>query len=320
MAVLLKGRHPAEILTLMVGRVGDDVSDVDPARVAYVGRNSRYGATRWGNPFKLPRGANEVVRASCIDEYTAWIQAPEQAELLEAAKRELRGKVLLCHCQHRGEDSPACHAEVLVRLVNPAIVTALKAAPRKRDMRYASHFKTWAAGHGLEQNPVVLVTGNRSFESHDAVEALLRLQPEGTIVVQGEAQGADSLAADVALELGMPLAGFPASWEVTAYTPTHRIKHGPRGAYDSAAGFIRNQRMLDAVLAHAGEAVCAAFTDDIERRSGTRDMATRAYLAGMWLLVSDAEGTITRHHVPPTQPPAEAQADVLVEGPAPVEA
>lgn len=65
-----------------------------PKDAVYVGR-----PTKWGNPFThLPNGtlAKFVVkdRDEAVDRYEAWLLA--QPALVAAAKRELRGKDLVC--------------------------------------------------------------------------------------------------------------------------------------------------------------------------------------------------------------------------------
>ena len=67
----------------------------------YVGRPSK-----WGNPFTIGR---DGTRAQVIAKYRAWILT--QPALAEAARRELRGKVLACWCAPL-----ACHAEVLAEI------------------------------------------------------------------------------------------------------------------------------------------------------------------------------------------------------------
>jgi hypothetical protein len=74
--------------------------------------------------------------------------------------------------------------------------------------------------------------------------------------IEGEAKGADSLARDVALELGFKVLSFPADWD----------------KYHRAAGPIRNRQMLtegkpDLVL---------AFHQDLTRSKGTKNMVTLA--------------------------------------------
>lgn len=70
-----------------------------PADAVYVGRPSP-----WGNPFGGPR-------AQAIQRYAEWL--PTQPELVARAKRELRGKDLVCWCT-----PAACHADILLRLAN----------------------------------------------------------------------------------------------------------------------------------------------------------------------------------------------------------
>lgn len=75
----------------------------------YIGRPSK-----WGNPFKIGVDAAGAVwsREGVIDLYRAWLYANEP-QLIEDAKRELRGKVLGCWCSPQ-----ACHGDVLAEIAN----------------------------------------------------------------------------------------------------------------------------------------------------------------------------------------------------------
>lgn len=74
-----------------------------PSGAVYIGRPSR-----WGNPFAIGRDGS---RAEVIEKYRALICA--DPALQEAAKRELRGRDLVCFC------SPAtCHGDVLLSVAN----------------------------------------------------------------------------------------------------------------------------------------------------------------------------------------------------------
>ena len=74
-----------------------------PAGAVYVGR-----PTKWGNPFVV--GVHGV-QGECVRLYEQWLK--EQPALIEQARRELKGKDLVCWC------SPlACHADVLARTAN----------------------------------------------------------------------------------------------------------------------------------------------------------------------------------------------------------
>ncbi len=76
---------------------------VAPAGTVYIGRPSK-----WGNPFAKGR---DGTREEVIAAYARWIVL--QPELYAAAKRELRGRDLVCFC------SPlACHGDVLLEIAN----------------------------------------------------------------------------------------------------------------------------------------------------------------------------------------------------------
>lgn len=63
----------------------------------------------WGNPFRVEEGrpAGEAVRL--FEDYLL-----ARPELVEAARRELRGKDLACYCR----PGDPCHADVLLRVAN----------------------------------------------------------------------------------------------------------------------------------------------------------------------------------------------------------
>ena len=73
------------------------------AKGIYVGR-----PTKWGNPFKA---GQQGTRAEVIAMYRQWLL--NQPHLVEQAKRELRGKDLVCWCAPL-----ACHADVLLEIAN----------------------------------------------------------------------------------------------------------------------------------------------------------------------------------------------------------
>ena len=81
----------------------------DPFDV-YIGRPSK-----WGNPFSHKDGTlakfRVATREEAISKYRAWILS--QPDLVAAARRELRGKVLGCWCHPL-----TCHGDVLAELAN----------------------------------------------------------------------------------------------------------------------------------------------------------------------------------------------------------
>lgn len=106
----------------------------------------------------------------------------------------------------------------------------------------------------------VLVCGSRSLrdgETRLAIRKRLEKLPSGSEVLHGGAQGADTMAAEAALELGLRSSCFPADWR----------RHGRR------AGIVRNVEMLNAqpdlVLAYwDGESAGTAHTVAEARRRG----------------------------------------------------
>ena len=76
----------------------------------YIGRAmgwQRLKKSPYANPFKIGKDGN---RDEVIEKYREWILA--QPELVERAKRELKGKVLGCWCK-----PDPCHGDVLVEIV-----------------------------------------------------------------------------------------------------------------------------------------------------------------------------------------------------------
>jgi hypothetical protein len=69
-----------------------------PPDCVYVGR-----PTKWGNPYHVTALGPAVAVAA----FRVWVNAPAQAGLRAAARRELRGKDLCCWCRL---DQP-CHAD-----------------------------------------------------------------------------------------------------------------------------------------------------------------------------------------------------------------
>lgn len=76
----------------------------------YIGRPSK-----WGNPFShLPNTLARFrvsTREQAIAEYEKWILS--RPDLIAAAKKELRGKVLGCWCKPL-----PCHGDILARIAD----------------------------------------------------------------------------------------------------------------------------------------------------------------------------------------------------------
>lgn len=77
-----------------------------PSDAIYVGR-----PTKWGNPFPLDPKQKGKDREKIIAMYRAYLET--NPELIEAAKKELKGKDLVCWCAPK-----LCHADVLLEIAN----------------------------------------------------------------------------------------------------------------------------------------------------------------------------------------------------------
>ena len=74
-------------------------------------------STEWGNPFThisdRKTRAKYIVssRDEAISEYQKWVLS--QPELIEKIKKELKGKILGCHCKPK-----KCHGDILALIAN----------------------------------------------------------------------------------------------------------------------------------------------------------------------------------------------------------
>jgi hypothetical protein len=112
----------------------------------------------------------------------------------------------------------------------------------------------------------VLVFGSRKWTARGPIERELRKLPEGTVVVHGGAAGADTIAGEVARELGFEVRRYPADWD----------RHG------KAAGPIRNSEMI--TKEHTPEEPLdrgLGFTTDLATSPGTRDMMQKLKYKGI---------------------------------------
>ncbi len=106
----------------------------------------------------------------------------------------------------------------------------------------------------------VLVCGDRNWADRKPIrKALLSILPLD-LVIEGGAKGADTLAREVAEELGIIVREFKADW----------------AKYGRAAGPIRNRQMLDEKPDRV-----LAFHDNLEESKGTKDTVTEARRRGI---------------------------------------
>lgn len=109
----------------------------------------------------------------------------------------------------------------------------------------------------------LLICGDRNWTDRVMIKNNLErvMKTHKIIVIEGEANGADKLAAMAARQLGLVVEPYPADW----------------ATYGKAAGPIRNQKMLDEGKPH----IVVAYHDNIEASKGTKDMIQRAVRAGI---------------------------------------
>jgi len=84
-------------------RVLNKRTDTCSPNSVYVGR-----PTKWGNPYIIGEDGN---REEVVMKFKTYMQG--RFDLQEAAKKELKGKDLICWCAPQ-----ACHASVLIEIAN----------------------------------------------------------------------------------------------------------------------------------------------------------------------------------------------------------
>lgn len=121
----------------------------------------------------------------------------------------------------------------------------------------------------------ILVTGSREWANRDEMNLALEFEylkawREGRVplLIHGGARGADTMAGEIWLR-GTATGSHPKGLAVEVH-PADWDTHG------KAAGFIRNQQMVD-----RGADVCLAFLARAAANRGTRDCMGRAEAAGI---------------------------------------
>ena len=104
----------------------------------------------------------------------------------------------------------------------------------------------------------VIVCGSRRWHDRDRITTALADLPGESVIVHGNAAGADRIAHQEAQKLGLLVEPHPAEWDV----------------YGKAAGPVRNQKM-----AALGADLCIAFWDG--RSKGTAHMMKEAEARGI---------------------------------------
>lgn len=112
---------------------------------------------------------------------------------------------------------------------------------------------------------VILICGDRNWTDREAINRLISTFPQGTIIIQGGARGADTIAKDSATAHGLVCKTYKAQWEQFGY----------------GAGPIRNKLMLT----DGKPDMVFAFHNDIKRSKGTKNMVNQAEKAGVPVVI-----------------------------------
>ncbi len=196
----------------------------------------------WGNPFPLAGGHTHADRMRVIRQYEEYLLSRPD---LMARLPELRGKRLGCYCAPE-----PCHGDVL--------------------KKHAEAERPGSSGF----SHALLVTGSRTWSDEACMrrafnEVWLAWGPSGIAepaLLSGRCpHGADAMAERLWRSAGFEILAFPADWR----------------AHGKAAGFRRNQELVDAALdlqAHGVQVRCMAFLD-LCRRPGCERSAQEQYLS-----------------------------------------
>lgn len=107
----------------------------------------------------------------------------------------------------------------------------------------------------------VLFCGDRNWTSAKSIRRELEQLPPDTVIIDGMARGADSIAFYEAQKLGLKSERYPALW----------------GIYGRSAGPRRNEQMLQ----EGKPDLVFAFHKNLEESRGTKHMVTIARKAGV---------------------------------------
>ena len=112
----------------------------------------------------------------------------------------------------------------------------------------------------------ILICGSRIYQDREAIKQYIDTLPKDTIIIHGNARGADSIAGYLATVAGLTVQAFTPDWHI----------------YGRAAGLIRNQQMLD-----EKPDLVVWFSKNLATSRGTSHMISIAMKAG--ILVTDGE-------------------------------
>jgi hypothetical protein len=107
----------------------------------------------------------------------------------------------------------------------------------------------------------ILVCGSRDWTDKELMRSYFKNFAKDTVIIEGEARGADVMARELANEFGLKHDPYPAAWTELG----------------KSAGAVRNGKMLK----DGKPDMVMAFHDDLSKSKGTRNMVKIARLAGV---------------------------------------
>ncbi len=110
-----------------------------------------------------------------------------------------------------------------------------------------------------------LCCGDRNWSSYEIIRRELEKLDDNTTIIEGCANGADSISGYIARQLKYRVLEFPADWK----------------KYGRAAGPIRNKQMLD----EGDPDLVLAFHTDIQKSKGTKNMIEQAEKRGIKIIL-----------------------------------
>lgn len=107
----------------------------------------------------------------------------------------------------------------------------------------------------------VIICGDRNWDDYETIAEYVKSLPLGSVIIEGECQGADKLARNAGFHYGYEVLPFSAKWE----------------EYGRAAGPIRNKQMID----EGKPDLVVAFHNNITESRGTKNMLKQAEARGI---------------------------------------
>lgn len=111
------------------------------------------------------------------------------------------------------------------------------------------------------KGPRVLICGDRNWNCYECIDDFVKALPPESLIIEGEARGADVMSRQAGIKYGHQVQCFPAEWHI----------------YGRAAGPRRNVQMVEIGKPER----IVAFHNDIATSKGTAHMIKVAFMRGI---------------------------------------